>query len=439
MRTKISLATILLFASLFILGCQDKKNNKTMNEITKLDDNTKLIDGIKFESDFLFDKNDFDLKKYKYNQTYLEDIKIKDLLDRNFRFHFMEYLKDVKTEDDNFKSTLICKLLLTRIFQLSDSNAFYILSEISKEEIISYNGIELYESTLIETFLQNPYLYIQQSAKYKDSSLLDYIMKMFPTYLINEEFLEMNLGYIRKGKNNMLLLKPESIKLLTLKSLVKKIDLLSKIEIQLGPSFYTNFETKKEFFTDISSLFGNDFLEKLSKSEKELYEAKVLSILADFYIKLDSNKEIISDPDGYTNLRKDKNTTSEILQKVQSGEQVEVLDNTGDWCNVKTKEGKIGYIHKSRIKSNNNSVSVLRIYDRADFTSFSKEIQPKGEIEYVNKINGWDFIKVNGRVGYIPTEEQKQEFANRPKRKNSFLAEDEPEPIKKKAFWDFFG
>lgn len=59
----------------------------------------------------------------------------------------------------------------------------------------------------------------------------------------------------------------------------------------------------------------------------------------------------IHDPDGYTNLRKDKSTSSEILQKVKSGEHIEVLDNTGDWFLVKTKEGKEGYIHKSRMKN----------------------------------------------------------------------------------------
>ena len=60
----------------------------------------------------------------------------------------------------------------------------------------------------------------------------------------------------------------------------------------------------------------------------------------------------INDPDGYTNLRKDKTTTSEILQKINSGKQVEVLDSTGDWFLIKTKEGKEGYVHRSRIKNN---------------------------------------------------------------------------------------
>ncbi|WP_160139944.1 SH3 domain-containing protein [Chryseobacterium sp. c4a] len=58
----------------------------------------------------------------------------------------------------------------------------------------------------------------------------------------------------------------------------------------------------------------------------------------------------ISDPDGYTNLRKDKNTASEVLQKIKSGEKVNVLDQNGDWWLIETKDGKQGYIHKSRIK-----------------------------------------------------------------------------------------
>ena len=48
----------------------------------------------------------------------------------------------------------------------------------------------------------------------------------------------------------------------------------------------------------------------------------------------------------------EENRISEILQKIKSGEHIDVLDNTGDWFLIKTKEGKQGYVHKSRIKSN---------------------------------------------------------------------------------------
>ncbi|MDM1553161.1 MULTISPECIES: SH3 domain-containing protein [Chryseobacterium] len=59
----------------------------------------------------------------------------------------------------------------------------------------------------------------------------------------------------------------------------------------------------------------------------------------------------IQDADGYTHLRKDKNASSQILQKINTGEQIEVLDQSGDWWLVVSKERKKGYVHKSRIQS----------------------------------------------------------------------------------------
>lgn len=147
----------------------------------------------------------------------------------------------------------------------------------------------------------------------------------------------------------------------------------------------------------------------------------------------------IQDPDGFTNLRKEKNAKSEVLQKIKTGEQIEVLDNTDDWFLVKTKEGKTGYVHKSRIKSgnsNNHSTSFL-LYDRPDFSSFSREVLAKGEVEIVNQTSGWDFVKVNGITGYLATEVLKKEQQEIEKKKYTFLAdEDEVKNKKKKGFWD---
>ncbi|GEN78116.1 SH3 domain-containing protein [Chryseobacterium hagamense] len=61
---------------------------------------------------------------------------------------------------------------------------------------------------------------------------------------------------------------------------------------------------------------------------------------------------VIQDPDGYTNLRKDKSTSSPISQKINSGENIEVINNTGDWFLIKTKKGLTGYVHKSRVQVN---------------------------------------------------------------------------------------
>ncbi|MFC3161049.1 SH3 domain-containing protein [Chryseobacterium arachidis] len=65
---------------------------------------------------------------------------------------------------------------------------------------------------------------------------------------------------------------------------------------------------------------------------------------------LAQQKYLIQDPDGYTNLRMDKNTSSKILQKINSGENLTVLQASGDWYFVKTNAGKKGYVHKSRLK-----------------------------------------------------------------------------------------
>ncbi len=67
-------------------------------------------------------------------------------------------------------------------------------------------------------------------------------------------------------------------------------------------------------------------------------------------VKKSAKQYTIQDPDGYTNLRKERGTASPILQKINSGEKINVLDNTGDWFLIKTKKGLTGYVHKSRVQ-----------------------------------------------------------------------------------------
>ena len=59
----------------------------------------------------------------------------------------------------------------------------------------------------------------------------------------------------------------------------------------------------------------------------------------------------IKDVDGFTNLRKGKSKESAILQKIPSGEKIQVLDKTDDWYLVKTKAGNQGYVFKTKIAS----------------------------------------------------------------------------------------
>jgi len=82
-----------------------------------------------------------------------------------------------------------------------------------------------------------------------------------------------------------------------------------------------------------------------------LKESKIDEILKLVTKKYDSNK--IYDKDGYTNLREGKGSSFSIIGKINSGEHIDVLDNPDEenWYLVQTKEGKKGYIHKSRIVS----------------------------------------------------------------------------------------
>lgn len=180
----------------------------------------------------------------------------------------------------------------------------------------------------------------------------------------------------------------------------------------------------------------------IEENQKEGYESYLVeNSKIDDILKIIKSKYLtnhIEDFDGYTNLRKEKNAQSDILQKIKSEEHIEVLDNTGDWFKVKTKEGKTGYVHKSRIKSSNSHSTSYKLYNRPDFQSYAQEVVAKGEIEYLHQVSGWDFVKVNGITGYLATDEAKKEKEETEKKRFSFLAEEEEikDKNKKKGFWD---
>jgi SH3 domain-containing protein/tetratricopeptide repeat protein len=60
---------------------------------------------------------------------------------------------------------------------------------------------------------------------------------------------------------------------------------------------------------------------------------------------------IIDDPDGYVNVRKDKNADSPIVAKVKKNEPFEFqCTQNATWCRVKLSSGVTGWMHYSRIK-----------------------------------------------------------------------------------------
>jgi len=60
---------------------------------------------------------------------------------------------------------------------------------------------------------------------------------------------------------------------------------------------------------------------------------------------------VIDDPDGYVNLRKEKNADSPIIAKVKKDEPFEYrCTQNATWCKVKLASGVTGWMHYSRIK-----------------------------------------------------------------------------------------
>lgn len=58
----------------------------------------------------------------------------------------------------------------------------------------------------------------------------------------------------------------------------------------------------------------------------------------------------VDDPDGYTNVRSQKNAKSQIIARVSTGEQFTTYRQDGSWWQIKTANGVVGYIHTSRLR-----------------------------------------------------------------------------------------
>lgn len=59
---------------------------------------------------------------------------------------------------------------------------------------------------------------------------------------------------------------------------------------------------------------------------------------------------VVSDPDGFTNVRSTPAATGQIVVAVRVGEVFRTFRQDGNWWQVKTQEGRVGYMHVSRIQ-----------------------------------------------------------------------------------------
>lgn len=63
---------------------------------------------------------------------------------------------------------------------------------------------------------------------------------------------------------------------------------------------------------------------------------------------------------------------SPVLTEPEKGDQVTILEETGSWRKVRTKDGLIGYIHESKLKNEKKTIQD-RAFQEPDYTSISKD------------------------------------------------------------------
>jgi hypothetical protein len=125
--------------------------------------------------------------------------------------------------------------------------------------------------------------------------------------------------------------------------------LLEKILFQMMEKGETLVSEPVEYILD-----SHPYLLKNFKDNKYYTNKLLEEYIEETYKPNASEKDnttfTIQDKDGYTNLRSGKGTNFQIIEKINSGSEIMILDHNGDWWQVVTKSGKKGYVHKSKIQ-----------------------------------------------------------------------------------------
>ncbi|MCP5395453.1 MAG: SH3 domain-containing protein [Sphingomonadaceae bacterium] len=62
-----------------------------------------------------------------------------------------------------------------------------------------------------------------------------------------------------------------------------------------------------------------------------------------------NNYAMINDPDGYTNVRAGKGSSTKVIGRINAGEKFLTYPQDGEWWEVVMPDGRRGYMHRSRI------------------------------------------------------------------------------------------
>jgi hypothetical protein len=281
-----------------LLSCNKKNDNEKQTKIinensnkmnsTNIDKNETLINGLDLNNSF-FDKKDLHLKNYKYGNIFIENIKIFDLLQKQYREDFFNYLEESTSgKEDNYEATLFIDLLMMRISQFEDKNAYYLLKESSKKTGISYMGIEFHNQYLWNLFLDKSLFFIKESSSYNDTEILEFILVDMAKEILktNSEIRDPSrMCDCDDLKAGMILLSKEKLEKPELKKIKQKFTNEEIIEIDCSPSFENGWKSTTEKYYDIKSVIDTEVEKQLGVKDKIFYKVKIVPILKDYITK----------------------------------------------------------------------------------------------------------------------------------------------------------
>lgn len=352
-----------------------KLNNKTDKKVSPF--NTFNDGGMNINFEDFINENKIKIKTEinKYNYKIPENNIFEEKIKFYFNWDIQDYTNVIVLENSMFPVIVVKDY---NLIYLEDDNG----EEINGQLISNYNKLIFYDDKASLTWLkfQYPYLLDSLVKTYGFSKNDDILKFVFNRTNFNNDLVISD--FIFQSNDGILTLREDMIR--KIREIKFNNEISNDYGVVVGTDFYSSFldiiknirrepNNYEKSDYQIAFLLNEVILSGLSgiidsELDKNPQYKRVLK--SNHYFNFQRLKEYvehiygqnpnsfneeviykIQDPDGYTNLRREKNSTSDIIEKIKSGERIYVLDDSSNWWFIQTISGNKGYVYKTKIKS----------------------------------------------------------------------------------------
>ncbi|GHT42353.1 hypothetical protein FACS189437_10220 [Bacteroidia bacterium] len=352
---KVIIVALFSLVLITISSCKQGKNNNTNNDME-----TKLVDGLdleKFQSEYLDGSGmDFQFHSVKYDGEYIENLQIKNLLNREYLIQCMKALDSENEEDTQLP--IVAGLLVARMEQLYDKNAYLILCYMSEDPNWAYSSSNLYSGKLLNLFLMQPAFFVNSAYD------LDNIALMKTIYIDGYAGLRSDVDSEPYFESQIAALGNTNYSTIASGQVLAQASFVEDSYFSESPILQQALSQKKvQVYINPGPGVGNDwqgmytYYYDIRKPICEVLKQEVAGKVYDYYMEkidplfnsIEIRNYYVQDKDGYVNVRSGPDVHSTIEGTIQNSEYVCYLgEENEDW--VKISHGSLmGYIHKSRL------------------------------------------------------------------------------------------